>query len=126
MFGGKSTGAFVPVWNRVATSLAGDTPGLKVFGRRWNAIVWAVGLLGSLAFDGQPEEHERSGGEQNRTQGGQTDMGGGEGEGVVVDGGVWLRGVSYMGEGEKEEGRLLGGWHERTREKERMERIFKK
>jgi hypothetical protein len=53
-------------------------------------------------------------------------MGGGEGEGVLVDGGVWLWGVSYMGEGEKEEGRLLGGWHERTWEKERMERIFKK
>jgi hypothetical protein len=32
MLGGKSTGAFVLVGNRVATSLAGDATSLKIFG----------------------------------------------------------------------------------------------
>jgi hypothetical protein len=34
MFGGKSTGAFIPVGNSVATSFTGYAPGLKVLGRR--------------------------------------------------------------------------------------------
>lgn len=33
MLGGESTGAFVPVGNRVATGLAGYATGLKIFGR---------------------------------------------------------------------------------------------
>ena len=33
MFGGENAGAFVLVGNRVATSLAGDASGLKIFGR---------------------------------------------------------------------------------------------
>jgi hypothetical protein len=56
VFGGKSTGEFIPVGNRVATGFAGYAPGLKILGRRWNAVVWAVGLLWGLAFGGQPGE----------------------------------------------------------------------
>jgi hypothetical protein len=45
MLGGKSTGAFVLVGNRVATSLAGNATCLEIFGRGRDAIIWAIGLF---------------------------------------------------------------------------------
>ena len=65
MLGGKGTGAFVPIGNRLATGLACDAPGFEILGRRGVIVIRAIGLLRCLAFKRQPN---KGGSERSETR----------------------------------------------------------